>query len=437
MPQPQTPMPMPAQDGEGEETTTTTPPRKHDREEEEEDGDEPPPKVAAWEDAVSDADDEASHLESLGDVLLIEEPGWNAGIGDISDRKAAEVYALPKLAPGREQSWALDLQAGWDFNRKADRRAAIRKMTEGRPRLLVASSACTTFAMLRKWKRSKMVKSEADRCWKEAVRHVNFTMELCKIQHDAGRLFIFEQPLQATSWELRAVKQVMRIAGVLTVKAGQCRLGLLTRGAEGQLTAVNEPTRFMTNSPSIAAYLDVKCDGDHMHRSLLAGRARGAQVYPTELRHAICKGLVDHLAWEAAEKVNAAHHRWGCQVMGELGEARRSAQGLMNIDPDIDLLEMEDIGDWGLIAASAETKNDEEALPLLLADDDDDDAMRYDRIQVFHEHSGADAICYDRIQVFDEHSGADAICYDRIPVFDEHSGGHNDDAADDRQRGQG
>ena len=103
---------------------------------------------------------------------------------------------------------------------------------------------------------------------------LNFAVELYRMQLDAGRLFLHEHPLHSTSWDLQSMDDLMKDPRVIAVTAHQCMLGQARRDATGDWVPVKTPTRFLTNSPAIAARLDVQCDRSHP-RALLGGPARG------------------------------------------------------------------------------------------------------------------------------------------------------------------
>ena len=74
--------------------------------------------------------------------------------------------------------------------------------------------------------------------------------------------------------------------GVILVKGDMCRFEMVQDGK-----AVKKSTGFLTNSPQIARELDRTCKRDHEHTRLIGGnRCRKAQVYPTPLCKAICRG---------------------------------------------------------------------------------------------------------------------------------------------------
>ena len=66
---------------------------------------------------------------------------------------------------------------------------------------------------------------------REGVMHLKFCMQLCKMQVDEGRLFMFEHPQRAKSWDTEAIKDVMRLPGVVTVDFDFCSFGMQSNDA--------------------------------------------------------------------------------------------------------------------------------------------------------------------------------------------------------------
>ena len=87
----------------------------------------------------------------------------------------------------------------------------------------------------------------------------------------------------------------MEIPGVEKVNADQCEFGLSTT-ANVEERLAKKPTSFATHSWCIAKELNRKCSVEHLHFSLMEGRAAKAQEYPTELCKAVCRGLREQIA---------------------------------------------------------------------------------------------------------------------------------------------
>ena len=207
----------------------------------------------------------------------------------------AEAYSPPRVTEqakryGLIAGEAMDITTGWDFSKECDRRRARDYLDKEKPRLLIGSPMCTMFSPLQKmtpWSEQKQ------KIWREHRHHIEFVAELYKVQMSEGRLFLHEHPERATSWSLDKVAQLSNTDGVYVVKTDQCMFGLTTRGhRRGDVSVARKPTKFMTNSYSIARELERTCDGTHSHQPLLDGRAKASERYPPALCRAICRGLI-------------------------------------------------------------------------------------------------------------------------------------------------
>ena len=207
----------------------------------------------------------------------------------------AEAFSPPRVTEeakkfGLAAGEAMDLSTGWDFTRERDRQRARQYVEEHMPRLLIGSPPCTMFSTLQRmtpWSHRKQNK------WLAHKKHVEFVVELYRIQQSAGRLFLHEHPENATSWKMEDMREISRAEGVYTVKADQCMFGLTTQGARvGATCPARKRTTFVTNSYHVARELDRACDGTHTHQPLVSGRAKAAERYPPALCRAICRGLI-------------------------------------------------------------------------------------------------------------------------------------------------
>ena len=117
------------------------------------------------------------------------------------------------------------------------------------------------------------------------------------MQLDAGRYFIHEHPASATSWGPPSVMQLLNTHGILKTTVHMCAYGMTSQDEHGK-GLVYKPTSFATNSPHVATCLNRKCSNTcgyqkHRHVHLINGRAKLAQVYPSELCRAMCQGIYD------------------------------------------------------------------------------------------------------------------------------------------------
>ena len=99
----------------------------------------------------------------------------------------------------------------------------------------------------------------------------------------------------ATSWQQKAMVEIMKMPGVRSVVADQCRFGLETWDDKGGRALARKCTRFMSNAEEVLEGLQGLCKGGHIHQHLVQGRAGPAAIYPPGLCRASCRGLVRQL----------------------------------------------------------------------------------------------------------------------------------------------
>ncbi len=226
----------------------------------------------------------------------------------------SEIYSAPrvtkvlKMMPSCEvlPGFALDLTTTnargepWDFA-NADRRREARKLIEQeKPYILIGSPMCSPWSSLQRMSENRRSPEELDRMRVQAEVHLRFVCELYKAQHEAGRYFLHEHPLYATSWQNENILEVMGLEGVDTVWGDQCQYG--QQG--GTEDPVKKPTRWLSNSEEVLRMLDGKCVGRKGHCSRAKGGkhvlcegkiARRAAEYPVALCKAIIQGVRNQL----------------------------------------------------------------------------------------------------------------------------------------------
>ena len=210
----------------------------------------------------------------------------------------AEMFLPPRIAEAAAEMGliageSMDLLTGWDFDKAEDRERAIQYIQKHRPFLVVGSPPCTLFSVLQALnlhKNGAEWRQEFEKKKRRAVRHVEFCAAIYRLQSAAGRYWLHEHPANATSWNLRTITKLYTLPGVEKVRADLCAYGLKTvKGNEERYA--KKPTCFLTNSWCLARELSRRCDGTHLHHSLMEGRAKQAAVYPRGLCDAVCKGV--------------------------------------------------------------------------------------------------------------------------------------------------
>ena len=114
---------------------------------------------------------------------------------------------------------------------------------------------------------------------------LEFSIELCHIQRRAGRGFLFEHPLSATSWEMESLERLVNMSEVHKSVFDMLRFGMTAEDVEGE-GLVRKSTQILTNVEVISDVLSVRCEGGHRHVHLIAGKAKVSQVYQPKM----CEG---------------------------------------------------------------------------------------------------------------------------------------------------
>ena len=141
----------------------------------------------------------ADSRESCDFVMLTEKQVRCRGE---SECDFAEVFSPPRTTARARQrglrgGWSLDVNhedpwtgRKWDLRDEKCKEAARSLLRRTRPKLLIASPPCTLFSLLQNL--SGGVKDNVR--MQEAIDMVDFAVELCIMQHRAGRKFVFEHP---------------------------------------------------------------------------------------------------------------------------------------------------------------------------------------------------------------------------------------------------
>ena len=187
---------------------------------------------------------EPSFDDEVSDMLLAE-MGSSGRIQRKDGRKAvrklvSEIYSPPRVTELLRRTRSRHLMAGfaldltvtdedgtpWDFTLRHKREKARRMIREQKPYMLIGSPACKGFSTWQALNLSKSKDPEAMRKAKVAsIVHLDFVASLCREQADGGRYFLHEHPLQATSWRVTSIEQVLNRPDVERVHGDQCQFG--------------------------------------------------------------------------------------------------------------------------------------------------------------------------------------------------------------------
>ena len=127
--------------------------------------------------------------------------------------------------------FALDLTThdsdgrAWDFDDEEMRRRARKKVDTEEPMFLIGSPFCTPYSPLQALSANRRDPEEVKREQVRAGIHTEIITSLYKQQVLAGRYFLHEHPLCATSWKLDCILGVMDMNGVGSEWCDQCQYG--------------------------------------------------------------------------------------------------------------------------------------------------------------------------------------------------------------------
>ena len=135
----------------------------------------------------------------------------------------------------------------------------------------------------------------------EAKRHIRFGCMLYRLQMEAGRYVVHEQPWTARSWDIPEVRRLSEDMRVMVVQTHPCRFGFkaTAAGTNRQDMFGRKPVGFMTSSWLIPGALHVKCTRAREHAWLTRGRGAKAATYPTHPCEAICLGIQEQTMFDA------------------------------------------------------------------------------------------------------------------------------------------
>ncbi|CAK8989344.1 Reverse transcriptase Ty1/copia-type domain-containing protein [Durusdinium trenchii] len=184
---------------------------------------------------------------------------------------------------------SFDLLSDCDLLSTAGRQEVLKTLMSKRPLMLMCSPPCTMYSeLMRLWNAKKMNPQVKALREKDAYLMVRFSMELCRLQDDAGRFYCYEHPYKAASWKLDIAQQMAMRSSTQFLDWDQCRVGLCAPGSTPDEHPIRKRTKFMTNShhiQSIFQGLQCECQVEHFH---VQGSYNGVsvskhcQIYPPD-----------------------------------------------------------------------------------------------------------------------------------------------------------
>ena len=95
----------------------------------------------------------------------------------------------------------------WDLLDEAQQKRALRMVDEDKPYLIVLCPPCTMFSTLQNLNVARG-SHQWNKEYEKAEKMLEFAMKVALKQHRAGRYFLFEHPVHASSWSERCERSV-------------------------------------------------------------------------------------------------------------------------------------------------------------------------------------------------------------------------------------
>ena len=225
---------------------------------------------------------------------------------DVSMNDVSEAYSPPRIVAEAEKQglrpgFSFDLTRkdadgnDWDLSKQSMQEKALEIQDREKPEFVIVSPPCTPFSTIGKWSQGRMSEEDAKKRMADGITHFAFAILLCLRQAKAGRYFILEHPVGASSWMLKLAAMLILEVNYQAANFDFCMLGMEAEDELGRAPA-RKRTKIATNSSKVGKALrNMQCDGSHRHVHLTGGRARACQVYPEKFCKFICAAIKEQL----------------------------------------------------------------------------------------------------------------------------------------------
>ncbi len=200
-----------------------------------------------------------------------------------------EIFSPPRVLEhtkklGLRGDLSADLQTGWNLALPDHQANLLSEIHRRRPKLVFLEPPCTWFSRLLNMNWKKMPLHIREQGIKMAVLLLEFCFLIMRVQLLAGRAFLLEHPLSATSWTHPQVKDTLaHFPDTGFADFDFCMFGMVTKIDR---VPVKKATRLMSNCRHVLQrFGGVWCDGTHDHVVCLGyeggeKRSKYAQYYP-------------------------------------------------------------------------------------------------------------------------------------------------------------
>lgn len=214
-----------------------------------------------------------------------------------------EVYSQPRvttyvIAMGLRASIAADKLTGWDFELADHRLGIMMEVKSRRPKVLGLSPPCTWFSGLQNLNWAKMPLETREHAFRMALVHVQFAMLLADHQVSHGRMFYFEHPDAAMSWQEASVQTMASQPSVAFARLHMCAYGMVSPVKKVPMI---KPTKLMTNLTCLQCRCDKTFCPGHPTHQIIQGmeggirRSEHAQVYPSSFCRMIAEAVREYV----------------------------------------------------------------------------------------------------------------------------------------------
>ena len=157
----------------------------------------------------------------------------------------AEIYSPPRVVKeangmGMKGGFSLDFSGPdpdgyiWNFSRHECRQKAFALIRETRPYMIIGSPECTPFSTIQNLNmRTPKGKEKVEQARAEGTMHLEFCCNIYALQIAAGRYFIHDHPLAATSWATECMAKLRACPAVYTAEAHMCAHGMKSKDKHG------------------------------------------------------------------------------------------------------------------------------------------------------------------------------------------------------------
>ena len=157
----------------------------------------------------------SSDSDGQDDLVLVEDQQSPAGFMEIFSPPRVALHVVPR---GMTSGGSFDIITGCDILTWYGREQVLRALTASKPLFLVSSPPCTMYSeLMRVWNLKKMKASTRRQRQKDAQIMLDFSMNVCELQGRAGRFWVHEHPVRASSWKQKTVPELTQ-----TLLVGAC-----------------------------------------------------------------------------------------------------------------------------------------------------------------------------------------------------------------------